>query len=318
MAFAVNVGGNSSSEGKVNYDDLNNYIVETAGLEDRTTLVGIVSGIVDLGIQEQEDAEIKFEGDADAEAAEIEKFPSTYFKDGIDEVTKKPARFKCFKQKPIQSVAVAVDFPDIIVDKGQFYGESNPQPLRLWLGGQFFIQGVGMVIGRPIPLKNDTSTGKWSFRKNHIFHKMAVAAKLIKADEPFVSRDIDQLLGKAFQFDCQVYIKNGKYYTEYIKFNGGVARGQAVPELPFDPFVVEFNGNLTPENMLNLRNHVINTIKRANNYAGSKIQGFLEAAQEAKEQEQGEREAPAKKAAPKLPAKPSKPVEDEVDSESPF
>lgn len=318
MAFAVNAGGNSSSEGKVNYDDLNNYIVETAGLEDRTTLVGIVSGIVDLGIQEQEDAEIKFEGDADAEAAEIEKFPSTYFKDGIDEVTKKPARFKCFKQKPIQSVAVAVDFPDIIVDKGQFYGESNPQPLRLWLGGQFFIQGVGMVIGRPIPLKNDTSTGKWSFRKNHIFHKMAVAAKLIKADEPFVSRDIDQLLGKAFQFDCQVYIKNGKYYTEYIKFNGGVARGQSVPELPFDPFVIEFNGNLTPENMLNLRNHVINTIKRANNYAGSKIQGFLEAAQEAKEQEQGAEEAPAKKVAPKLPAKPSKPVEDEVDSESPF
>ena len=318
MAFAVNAGGNSSSEGKVNYDDLNNYVIETAGLEDRTTLVGIVSGIVDLGIQEQEDAEIKFDGDADAEAAEIKKFPNTYFKDGIDEVTKKQVRLKCFSQKPIQSVAVAVDFPDIIVDKGQFYGESNPQPLRLWLGGQFFIQDVGMVIGRPIPLKNDTSTGKWSFRKNHIFHKMAVAAKLIKADEPFVSRDIDQLLGKAFQFDCQVYIKNGKYYTEYIKFNGGVARGQAVPELPFDPFVVEFNGNLTPENMLNLRNHVINTIKRANNYEGSKIQGFLEAAQEAKEQEQGAEEAPAKKTAPKLPAKPSKPVEDEVDSESPF
>jgi len=318
MAFAVNAGGNSSSEGKVNYDDLNNYVVETAGLEDRTTLVGIVSGIVDLGIQEQEDAEIKFEGDADAEAAEIEKFPSTYFKDGIDEQTKKPCRLKCYPQKAIQSVAVAVDFPDIIVDKGQFYGESNPQPLRLWLGGQFFIQGVGMVIGRPIPLKNDTSTGKWSFRKNHIFHKMAVAAKLIKADEPFVSRDIDQLLGKAMQFEAQVYIKNSKYYTEYIKFAGGVARGQSVPELPFDPFVVEFNGNLTPENMLNLRNHVINTIKRANNYAGSKIQGFLEAAQEAKEQQQGETEAPAKKTAPKLPAKPSKPVEDEVDSESPF
>lgn len=318
MAFAVNVGGSTSTEGKVDYAELNQYVVDTAGLEDRTTLVGIVSGIVDLGIQEQEDAEIKFDGDADAEAAEIEKFPNTYFKDGIDEVTKKQVRLKCFSQKPIQSVAVAVDFPDIIVDKGQFYGESNPQPLRLWLGGQFFIQGVGMVIGRPIPLKNDTSTGKWSFRKNHIFHKMAVAAKLIKADEPFVSRDIDQLLGKAMQFEVQVYIKNSKYYTEYIKFAGGVARGQAVPELPFDPFAIEFNGNLTPENMLNLRNHVINTIKRANNYEGSKIQGFLEAAQEAKEQEQGDEEAPAKKTAPKLPVKPSKPVEDEVDSESPF
>jgi len=280
MAFNVTAATRSESDQpKVDYEKMNQYLVETAGLETKEVLAGYISGIVDLGEQEQDDAEIVFNGDEADEAAAIEKHPLTYFKDGIDEETKKPVRLKCWPQKPIQSVAVSVDFPDIIIDKGQFFGESNPQPLRLWLGGQFFIHDVGMVVGRPTPLKENTSLGAWSFDKKHLFHKMAVACKLIKSDEVFKPRDIDQLLGKAFQFETQIYfkeVKGKKYLTEYIKFNGGLGRGQSTPEIVNPPFCVQFTAPNSEESLHNLRNHVINTIKRAKNYEGSEIQKQLE------------------------------------------
>lgn len=280
MAFNVTAATRSESDQpKVDYENMNQYLVKTAGLETKEVLAGYISGIVDLGEQEQDDAEIVFNGDEADEAAAIEKHPLTYFKDGIDEETKKPVRLKCWPQKPIQSVAVSVDFPDIIIDKGQFFGKSNPQPLRLWLGGQFFIHDVGMVVGRPTPLKENTSLGAWSFDKKHLFHKMAVACKLIKSDEVFKPRDIDQLLGKAFQFETQIYfkeVKGKKYLTEYIKFNGGLGRGQSTPEIVNPPFCVQFTAPNSKESLHNLRNHVINTIKRAKNYEGSEIQKQLE------------------------------------------
>ena len=280
MAFIVTSQTRSESDKpKVDYEQMNRYLVETANLETKEVLAGYVSGIVDLGEQEQEDAEIVFNGDADDEAAACLKHPMTYFKDGIDEETKKPVRLKCWPQKPVQSVAVAVDFPDIIIDKGQFFGSPNPQPLRMWLGGQFFVQSVGMVVGRPTPLKENTSLGAWSFDKKHLFHKMAVACKLIKSDEIFKPHDIDQLLGKPFQFETQIFFKEAKgkkYLTEYIKFNGGLGRGQATPEIVNPPFLIQFTAPNTEESLHNLRNHVTNTIKRAKNYEGSAIQKQLE------------------------------------------
>ena len=36
--------------------------------------------------------------------------------------------YKRWVQKPIQQVALVVDFPEILVDKGQFFGESKPLP----------------------------------------------------------------------------------------------------------------------------------------------------------------------------------------------
>lgn len=283
-AYSPSTSSSGEAKKEVNYEELNNYVVEAAGLQERETLVGVVAGIVDLGTQEQEDAEVEFKGTEEDEAAEIEKNPNTYFKDGFDPQTKKSVRLKCWPQKPIQSVAVAVDFPDIIVDKGQFFGNSNPMPLRLWMGGSFFMENTGMIIARPTPLKvvnlekDRNKKPVWSFSPLHLFYKMAVGAKLVKPGEPFVPRNIDQLVGKAFQFEAQVFFKENKgkqYYTEYIKFVGGLGRGQSAPELE-NTFLVQFNQANDPEALKQLRNHVINTIKRAKNLNGSVIQKELE------------------------------------------
>ena len=332
MAFNV-YGSNetsSSNENKasVDFDAINKYVVETAQLEQPETLVGYVAAIIDLGLQEQPDAEMPFSGTAEDEEAAIADKPATYFKDGVDPVSKKPVRMKCWPQKPQQCVTLAIDFPEIIVDKGQFFGESKPLPLRLFLGGQFYIKESGMVVARPTPLKvgkDKIVKGKWSFDKKHLFHKMAVASKLIGSDDVFVPQDIDKLLGKAFQFQAQVFFKeNGgkQYYTENIKFVGGLGRGQQAPELLTEPYVVMFDSKNKPEAVKELRAHIVNTMKRANNYATSGIKKQIEELRGVKPQDNEEKEEAKPIPAPKrqeAKLAPSKLVEqDGLDEDCPF
>ena len=269
---------------EVDWRALDEYTVETAGLETPEVLVGVVTGIVDLGIQAQEDAEFPFEGNEQDEADAIADKPDTYFITKKDERTGKMIRFKCYPQKAIQSVAIAVDFPEIQLDKGQFFGDDSGQtaPLRLWLGGQFYNSAVqGMVVGRPTPLKLTKNTkGHWSLHPLNIFYKMALAAGLIKTDDVFLPANIDQLIGKAFLFEAQVFfkeVKDKKYFTEKVNFKSKVSRGQAIPDTTdLETFVVQFNKPNDPESLKHLRKHVVNTIKSAHNYEGSPIQAQLE------------------------------------------
>ena len=121
MAFrTTNIAkSDNSTKVEVNYDELNKYVIESAGLQERENLIGYISGIVDLGEQNQNDAEVIFTGSSEEEQAEIEKNPNTYFEDGFDPVSKKQVRYKKWPQRPVQCVAIAVDFPDIMIDKGR-------------------------------------------------------------------------------------------------------------------------------------------------------------------------------------------------------
>lgn len=312
---------------QVDFDALNKYVVETAALQQRETLVGIVSMLVDLGEQEQEDAEVKFTGTEEDEMQEIAKNPNTYFKDGFDQETKKPARMKCWPQKPVQCVAIAVDFPDILIDKGQFFGESKPLPLRIWMGGQFYLPGTGMIVGKMLPLKwanldKTRQTKKFSLAQTNTLYKMALGAKIIQPGEVFEPTRIDELLGKALQFDAQIFFKESKgkqYYTEYVKFASGLGRGQAVPELPFEPMMIQFNEENPDEAIKDLRAHVVNTIKRALDYDNSLIKEQIERVRGTR-QEGGD--APAKAETPQrntpAPAPQPAAADDSFDDDIPF
>lgn len=331
MAFdAYSAGQNEGKkESTVDWNALNEYVVEKAGLERRETMVGYVAGIVDLGTQEQEDAEVVFTGSEEDEASEIVEHPDTYFKDGVDDKGK-PARLKCWPQKPIQSVTFAVDFPDVMLDKGQFFGEEggDEKPLRLWYGGQFYLQDQGMVVGRPIPLRYSNIAAKgakkpvWSFKPNHTLYKMAVGAKLIEPGEVFTPKDIDKLIGKSLQFEAQVFFKEHKgkkYYNEYIKYLGGLGRKDTPFEPVTQPFLVQFNQRNDIASLAEVRNHVINTIKRAINFEGSAIQKDLSEAKPDKEQELP-KETESKPVVKQAPAKKvvAPPADDFDDSEVPF
>lgn len=289
MAFDVEVTKNEGSSNKpaVDWAAMNQYVVDTCKLQKPKTIVGVVAGIVDLGKQDQPDAEYPFTGSAEDEAAAIAEKPDTYFKDGVDAVSKKKVRLKCWPVKPVQCVAVAVDFPRIMLDKGQFFGDDSGEqkPLRMWLGDTFWMEGIGSVVARPTPLKvtnlekDRNKKARWSLSQLHLFYKMAVASEMIEPGDVFDPARIDELIGKAFQFQVQIYMREGKdgkeYMTEKIKFVGGLGDGQTVPENPNEPFMVMFNRINSEEALKNLRVHVINTIKRAENYNGSSIQKQL-------------------------------------------
>lgn len=283
--YGVTTSTKAETENKVDFDAINRYVVETANLQERETLVGYISQIVDLGTQDLPDAEKVFKGDEEEKRKIVAQRPDTYFKNGFDPETRQPCELMCWPQKPQQCVAFAVDFPEIIIDKGQFFGESKPLPLRIWMGNQFYIENTGMVVGRPTPLKvtnldKTRATKVWSMAQNSLPYKMAVAAKLIKPGEAFLPQRIDELLGKSFQFSAQVWFKESKgkeYYNEYVNFVGALGRGQKEAEHLTVPYLVQFNELNSDDAIKELRSHIVNTIKRASNYQGSKIQGQIEA-----------------------------------------
>ena len=273
------VSDNSGDGKKIDWDGLNNYIVETCGLQDGDTLVGYISALYDLGVQTPADSEYVFTGTQEDEAAEIAKNPSVYFKDGLDD-NKAPARLKCAPSKPFQHVTFAVDFPEIMLDKGKFFGDDGgAKPLRLYLGGDFWMgKEIGKVVQNPFSMKNTTKTGAWSFDSKATIYKMAVGAKLIKDGEPFESKRIGELLGKSLQWKVKIDLSESKgkfYLNQKIGYAAGLGRGQQSIEPVMELVYVGFNKDNDAQAVNEIPSHIVNTMKRASNFDGSKLQQQL-------------------------------------------
>ena len=287
--MAFNTYGAEQSEKResnVDYDALNKYVVETVQAEQPETMVGVISMIIDLGTQKLPDAEYEVDDEDKGltvdelnekhkeaiESGKITKYGMAY--DNGKQVVK-----KFVPQKDRQAIVYAVDFPDVIVDKGEFFGQSNPQPLRLFSGGQFW-NGEKMIVQNMIALKvtkddNIEGGNVWTMKPNTTLYKMALGAKIIETGKAFNPSRIDELLGKSLQFEIQVFKNSKSYYTEKLKYVGGLGRGQQPLSLD-KTYMIEFNGDNDVEGLKQLRANVVNTIKNATNYQGSKIQQQLE------------------------------------------
>ena len=327
--FALNITTTTQTDGprkEIDWNAMNLEVIEAAGTADESrSIPGIISGIVDLGEQNLPDAEQVFKDGQAAEDAELAKGGNTYFKDGIDKDTGKPARLKCWPQKPVQQIALTVDFVQAQVDKGKYFGNSNPAPLRMLLNGEFTLPSDKIkVVGRPYNIretKHDIGGGKtrWAFAKNNGIHKLAAAAKLLDKDGLFTKERIGELLGKVLQFEFRVYMKPHKtdktksFFTEEIKLVGKVPEGIPLPEVPEGLlYGVNLYGENDPTAVKQLRACIKNTIKRANNYAGSALEAAFEA--------EGGNTTPAakeEKAAPKADVAPV-PPSDNFDDDIPF
>lgn len=286
MAFKLNVTTNTQTSGgerkEVDWDKLNQHVIEAAGTAKKArSIPGIISGIIDLGEQNREDAEIEFKGDAEEEAKIIAEKPNTYF-----ENDRNGKRVMRYPQKPVQQIAITVDFPQIIVDKGQFFGNSNPQPLRLLLNGEFTLADGTRVVGRPYSIVETKFDAEktWAFAKNSGIYKLADAVEILDNQKLFKKDHVGDLLGKAALFQFRVYMKPSKkdpsksFFTEEIKLAGLIPEGLEAPA--FDESIL-YGVNLYGENeeadIKQLRASVRNTIQRANNYEGSDIKALLEA-----------------------------------------
>lgn len=275
MGFETYGPKGSSGGSNVDFDALNKYVVAEAGLEEKSVLLGYVSAIVDLGIHKEADGRKEFTGSP----AELKKHLKEN-KDNWSE-TEGDKTFVCWEGRKRQAVTIAIDFPDIIIDKGQFFKESKPLPLRLWIGGQFYTKTNGMVVGRPIFIRENKKLGDWSLSTNSMLYKMGEAAKLLDDKKCFPAGKIDQLLGKTFQFEAQVWFEQGEagkeYYNEYVRFTSAKMKGMPDLEMLTDPILIQFNKENSEEDLKMLRSYIVNTIKLAENYELSKIKKQLEA-----------------------------------------
>lgn len=328
MAFGVRgtSGNNSNSDRpQVNWELLNKTIVEEAGLQQPETLVGIVAGIYDVGIQPQPDAQYPWTGTPEEEEAEIAKDSSVYFEDLKD--YQDGGKIKRYKLKPVkaaQSVVFAIDFPDVKVDKAIHFGNSDPKPLRLLLGGEYTPPKGKTIAARPVALnkrKSEKTNGVWSLPFNNTAYKMAVAAKLIKQGEGFLPERLDELLGKAMQFKAQVFLNDGKYYTEKCSFAASLSRGQVVSEYDESLLhIIQFDEDNSEAALKQLRASVKNTIRNASDFDESKIkdqigEGFKK--DEALAKGNSDKSSPAK-AEPESDGEDFSPDEDSFVDDIPF
>lgn len=293
------VYGASSSETKKQTTDpelfkkLNQYVIDTAECEQPETMNGYISYIVDLGTQKQPDAEYNVDEEdkglsveelTDKYASEIEDGKIRKFDLSYDNDVKAKVIKKFVPQKDRQSFVYAVDFPDIQLDKGQFFGSDSGEtkPLRLWSGGQFYNTFQSkMLVQNMTPLKitKDEKIG-WTMNTKSATYKMALAAKLIKTGEAFLPQDLDKLLGQTLQFQVQIYNQKSnkdaskEYYTEKLKFVGAIQK----KDKPFEDVetqLIQFNQRNDDKALKEVRKHILNTIEQATNFEGSAIQKQL-------------------------------------------
>lgn len=299
MGFKVTATSTTSTNTdrpQVDFDQLNQYTVDTAECEQPETLNGVVVGIIDLGNQKLPDAE--YDVDSGDESLTVEELTDKYsddiesgkirkFDTVKDYSTRPPKEVikKFVPQKDRQCITYAVDFMDIMLDKSQFFGEkSEPKPLRLYFGGQYYNTfSKKMMVQNLLPLKitniaKDPKNDKvWSLNPKSQLHKMAVAAKLINTGDAFLPDRIDELLGKTLQFKVQIgFNEKGdkKYYFEKMSFIGALQRKDK-PFEDVETFLIQMDEENDPEALKQIRKHLLNTMEMATNFEGSALQKQL-------------------------------------------
>lgn len=338
MAFkttAVTATSTNTDRPQVDFDKLNQYVVDTAECEQPETLNGVVVGIIDLGNQKLPDAEYDVDsGDesltveelTDKYSADIESGKISKFDIVKDWSTRPPKEVikKFVPQKDRQCISYAVDFMDIMLDKGKFFGEnSEPKPLRLYFGGQYYNTfSKKMMVQNLLPLKitniaKDPKNDKvWSLNPKSQLHKMAVAAKLINTGDAFLPDRIDELLGKTLQFKVQIgFNEKGdkKYYFEKMSFIGALQRKDK-PFEDVETFLIQMDEPNDPEALKNIRKHILNTMEMATNFEGSALQKqLLEVRPNSFKDNSGNSPAVVKKEAPKAVVEDSTDADDEDD-----
>lgn len=215
-----------------------------------------ISLIVDLGIQIREDF--------------------------VDEVTKevKP-------QKPCQQVAV---FADLVADIVDYGGSIGKAPYRLMINGSFSgkIKGINFTASPPKDAKGNTIQGKpWGLHPQNALTKIA---KAVKKPDVITSMDIAQLLDIPFMAAVDVSEKDSEKLNKdgepiiykNVNFKGATEvplddndEPLSVAELQVKPMCITFD-DAEPHQIKFIRKGVLDMIKQATNYTGSRMQQAVE------------------------------------------
>lgn len=300
------------------------YKVETVGAQKPTGKVGVVRGFIDLGMSPVNDYQELYLSDGSEDAGkqatnlgdspqtdvEVEGvmcklwnpetkcgvFVGNYFDNG-DKFFNVEIFFR--QRPPVASFALQIEFPSIMLDMGQFYGDENaePRPLRMTMGrdriASVEIDGKKVkrkVIDKPFTFRNSLiKKGGQKFYGYPMLsplHKMAADRDLLNSDGIFTMDQAQKLMGHTFLFQIQLVLNPGKganagkkYLNEKITFLSGLNEYTESfrEEVDYSKcYGINFNKANNPQTVRELNQLIINTMKRASNFKGSVIEKELE------------------------------------------
>lgn len=311
FAPSAQQGGGENSGSQVDWEALNKHVSETVqealSCEEGTpsAAVGILSGIVDYGLhQDPERVEPMDEGDAKTKEwkqRQVDNKKATVDENGMFH----------FQAPPRQEVGFFVDFPNIIVDKGQFFGDSNPAPYRVLLGGVFNKEPAQKTKVEGYP--NDNKV--WVFGDKSRATKLAKAAKLKDLKEGFAQDRLLELIGSAITFNVEVFINSAGFLQEKVTNPSPVMNGVPIPEIDEDLLLyVGLKEDNDIDQVKMLPKATKDYIKAANDYEGSKLQKQLEDLEKDNSEKGGDQKSPVKKESPVEKKEPTpKVAEPEID-----
>lgn len=328
----VPTGGNNDDRPNIDFEALSQHVVDAVGCAEKPeALIGIISGVIDLGLQKQEDAKMVWTGDAASELEELAKNDKQYF-ETLPNDQGVATRYKRWEVKPQRCAAIVVDFPSVMVNRGKFFDEDGvgeELPFRGLLNNEFGLKGVGKIVGKAYSLREQRNDdGSWSLKNNTILFKLGQATNQL-VDGKFKPAHLGNLIGEAAMFNVHVFLNEHggkKYLNEKMSFNGPVPKmmQSMVPKLD-EKFmhVVNFTGEQDEAVLKTLRQSIINTMKMAEDFEGSDLQKALIACGKIKEGEatpqaqQSDRPQQPQQAKPEVA--PQEPLDfDNFDDDVPF
>ena len=260
------------SASNVDWNKFNRHIeerVEAAIEENGVNMECYVSMLIDSGTQPAQDPFTEYEWeDSDQQNKLLKKDFGCYVEDGKFYIP----------NRPMDSIILAVDFPDIMVDYGRFFSEDNTseeRPYRHFLAGDW--EGVAgytaAIVGKD---------GAYSARST--ITKIAKAANLVKGSKVKEDFNIGDLMGAVFTMDVEVSSeeKGDKFYTK-VKATNLSARSKKLPPLECDIECIGIMMNLdeddepyVEEELRQINSKVIKRLEMAEEWEDSDLKKALE------------------------------------------
>lgn len=276
---------------KVDWDAFNRHVEEKIlGATDNgssTNQVCFISGIVDTGIQPSANPYTEYDlADPIKDKVNYEKQERLLAKDFGCIKDEEKGKFYIPK-KPSDSILMFVDFPDIMIDYGKFFGEgSELKPYRTLLLGEW--DRVAQVA----TLNPDKTNG---YYHTSVIYKVAKAAGLFKDKLP-ADFDLGKLLGAVFTVD--ITVKRGGNEGQFlnVRVNNVASKHKAipVPEHNVVPFGISMDGGNDEEALkqIYLKSAVIKRLEMAQGWESSGLKKEIDALLAKDSNQQSEQKEP--------------------------
>jgi hypothetical protein len=301
MAYSKKVE-KKASESNVDWDAFNEHLLEQIG-EDGQSQVAILSGIMDLGIQERPDHEEPYKGSTEQDKSLADE--RSYLSED-EETIITPA-------KPVDSVALYADFPDVEVNYGKFFSKDAVdewRPYRHLITNTWWDSSAKLMVAKGAALScrpNPKAESGWAFDGKSTISRLATCTGVVRKGPVDQNFDIGELLGGVFVMDLQAV--RDKEYINIKALNIGTKHiAIPNPEYDLEPFGISFSGGNDDSALQQVRANIRATMARALNWDDSGLKADFENYEKASkevdskpEEKQNEvpEEEPVKKAPPK-------------------